>query len=205
MRSGEAVREPAGVPRTKRGWRTRRRLLDAAEGVFGREGYHRAAIFDITRTAGVGQGTFYLYFPSKQAIFVELVREMGHDMRHALRLATEAQPTRAAVEEAGYRAFFDFVARHPHLYHIVRESEFVAPEAYREWYERLADGYVEGIREAMERGEVRRLDPELVAYTLMAVGDFLGMRFLMWKGMKRVPDEVSRTIADILLRGLLPR
>ncbi len=141
---------PPGAPRTRRGWSTRRHLLDAAELVFGERGFHDAAISEITRTAGVGMGTFYLYFESKEAIFTELVREMGHNMRHHRRLATAPAGHRAVAEEAGYRAFFGFVAQHPHLYRIVRESQFVAPEAYREWYDRLAEGYVSGISAAMD-------------------------------------------------------
>ncbi|HEX6549026.1 MAG TPA: TetR/AcrR family transcriptional regulator [Candidatus Dormibacteraeota bacterium] len=193
------------VPRTRRGWTTRRKILDAAEKVFGREGFHKAAVFDIARAAGVGQGTFYLYFPSKQAVFVELVQEMGHDMRTTLRRATEGLATRAEVEEAGYRAFFDFVARHPSLYRILRESEHVAPEAHRDWYERLAEGYVHGIGAAVRTGELREVDPELAAYVLMSIGDFMGMWLLRWKGETRVPDEVVAGITDIVLRGLLAR
>ena len=46
--------------------RRARRLLDAAEQVFAELGYHDASIVKITEAAGVGQGTFYLYFASKK-------------------------------------------------------------------------------------------------------------------------------------------
>ncbi|HEY6799250.1 MAG TPA: helix-turn-helix domain-containing protein, partial [Agromyces sp.] len=52
-------------PRTARGVETRRRLLAAAERVFADHGYHEASVSRITDRAGVGQGTFYLYFDSK--------------------------------------------------------------------------------------------------------------------------------------------
>ena len=55
-----------GRPLSKRGERTRRRLLEAAESVFAELGYHDASIVKITEAAGVGQGTFYLYFASKK-------------------------------------------------------------------------------------------------------------------------------------------
>ena len=55
-----------GRPLSKRGERTRRRLLEAAEAVFAELGYHDASIVKITEAAGVGQGTFYLYFASKK-------------------------------------------------------------------------------------------------------------------------------------------
>ena len=191
-------------PRTARGWRTREKLLRAAEEVFGREGFWRASMVDITRTAKVGQGTFYLYFASKEAVLAELVRELGHQMRGRLTEAAAAAPDRAGAERLGFRAFFDFVSEHPYLYRIVRECEFAAPDVYREWYSRLGEGYTLGIAAAMERGEFRKLDPDLVATCFMAVGDFFGMRMMLWEGRKRVPPRVVETILEVMLKGLLP-
>ncbi|MED5603536.1 MAG: TetR/AcrR family transcriptional regulator, partial [Pseudomonadota bacterium] len=57
-----------GAPKTARGARTRARILKAAEHTFGTLGYHRAGISDITRAAGVAQGTFYTYFAGKEEI-----------------------------------------------------------------------------------------------------------------------------------------
>jgi AcrR family transcriptional regulator len=190
-------------PRTNRGWRTRRRILAAAERVFGRDGYHRASVVDITRAAGIAQGTFYLYFPSKEALFVELVRTMGHDMRRHLHDATLGTRGRAEAEEAGFRAFFGFVATRPDLYRIVRECQFVAPDEYRVWYERLAERYVAGLRQGASEGEVADVDLEVAAYCLIGMGDFLGMRLVLWEGRRRVPPRVIRTLMEIVRRGLL--
>ena len=73
--SGDArlVSPATGRPLTKRGEATRRRLLEAAEVVFADQGYHEASIVKITERAGIGLGTFYLYFDSKQSIFEALV------------------------------------------------------------------------------------------------------------------------------------
>src|SRR5918999_256649 len=57
---------PDGRVLSARGTRTRLRLLEAAESVFAEHGYHEASVVKITEAAGVGQGTFYLYFSSKQ-------------------------------------------------------------------------------------------------------------------------------------------
>jgi AcrR family transcriptional regulator len=203
MAESERVSLRLPPPRTSRGRRTRQKLLDAAEDVFGRDGFHRASIVDITRAAGVGQGTFYLYFPSKEALFIELVRAMGHDMRRRLHEASRTAPDRAQAEESGFRAFFDYVAEHPNLYRVVRECEFVAPEEFRAWYRRLADRYVDGLRAAAAAGQVRDLDLETVAYCLMGMGDFLGMRLVLWEGRRRVPARALRTVMEIVRRGVL--
>ncbi|MBN1944932.1 MAG: TetR/AcrR family transcriptional regulator [Bradymonadales bacterium] len=48
-------------------------LKQAAIRVFARRGYHAAKVSEIVAEAGVAQGTFYLYFPSKQALFGEIL------------------------------------------------------------------------------------------------------------------------------------
>lgn len=59
--------------------RRRERLLDAALEVFARSGYHGTRVSDIIEEAGVARGTFYLYFESKSAIFLELIdRLLAH-------------------------------------------------------------------------------------------------------------------------------
>ena len=70
---------------TEKGRVTRQALLDAAEEVFGEYSYDRASIAEITRRAGVAQGTFYVYFPDKTAAFVELVHDLNHDSATAHR------------------------------------------------------------------------------------------------------------------------
>src|SRR6478735_1850435 len=54
---------------------TARTLLDAARRVLAAKGYHGTKIVDIARTASVGVGTFYLYYPTKEALFLELVED----------------------------------------------------------------------------------------------------------------------------------
>jgi len=54
--------------------RTRAQLLEAAEQIFVRQGYHSTLVSDIVQQAGVGQGTFYRHFKSKRAV---LARENG--------------------------------------------------------------------------------------------------------------------------------
>ncbi|MCW2609363.1 MAG: hypothetical protein QOC93_678 [Actinomycetota bacterium] len=62
------------TPRTERGERTRRRLLDAARVAFARTTWARARVEDVCREARVGHGTFYAYFPNRTAILEALVR-----------------------------------------------------------------------------------------------------------------------------------
>lgn len=148
---------------------TRQALLRAAERAFGQAGFHKTTVSTITYLAGVGQGTFYLHFPSKVAIFNELVREISRGFRRRQSLAVAPFPDRRLAEVEGLRSFFQWVRDHPGAYRIVREAEFVDEGVGKWYYTRLAEGYVRGLSAAMDRGEIRRSDPEALAYVLLGV------------------------------------
>lgn len=187
-----------------KGLETRRRLLDAAERVFGELGFYDASIVKITEAAGVAQGTFYLYFSSKQQIFEELVRDLNARVRHAMQEGAAHGRDRIEAERLGFRAYFKFTAAHPALYRIIRQAEFVSPETLRYHYEKITEGYVEGLRGAMERGEVAEGDPEVLAWALMAAGEMLGMRWLLWNGRGEMPAEVLDQLDHLIGRMLAP-
>jgi AcrR family transcriptional regulator len=60
------------APRSRKGERTRARLIDAAKRVFERDGFLEARIVDIAETAQLAPGSFYHYFDSKEQIFREV-------------------------------------------------------------------------------------------------------------------------------------
>jgi AcrR family transcriptional regulator len=193
----DVVTGASGRALSRKGVETRRRLLEAAEQVFGEIGYVEASIVKITEHAGVGQGTFYLYFASKQEIFDELVRDLNRRVRHAMKEASSKGATRLESELLGFGAYFHFTTEHPALYRIIRQAEFVSPKMLRYHYDKLSEGYVEGLRAAMERGEVGDIDPEVTAYALMAAGELLGMRWILW-GDGAIPEHVSAELARIV-------
>ena len=75
-------------PQTARGQRTRSAVLKAARQTFEQRGYVDTRVVDITRLAKVSYGSFYTYFPSKEAVFAEVVEGMIQDFRATVR----AQP-----------------------------------------------------------------------------------------------------------------
>ena len=190
------------VPATARGHRTRERLLRAAENVFGERGYERSGIADIAGGAGVALGTFYLYFPDKKAVFIELVDELGTRLRHELTEATEGLEERIDIERAGLRAFFGFVTRHRALYRIVRQAEFVEEEVYRRYYTTLGGAYAAALQRAMHERQIREMDPECLAYCLMGLADFLGMRWVLWEGDNVDLDRVVDNAMEFITKGL---
>lgn len=189
-------------PATARGEATRRKLLEAAEAELGEKGFHAASVASITARAGVGQGTFYLYFPGKEDALRELVRHMGRELRRHLAEATQDAATRLETERRGLEAFVHFALDHRNLYRVVMESQFVDEAIYREYYETLAQGYARGLEAAQARGEVRRGDAETQAWALMGVAHFVGLRALWSEG---APDRHALdSVLDFLQHGLAP-
>ncbi len=191
-----------GRPLSARGERTRGRLLDAAEQVFAEFGYHDASIVKITEACGVAQGTFYLYFQSKQQIFDELVLDLNRRVRRAMSEGAAQGTTRAERERLGFLGYFRFTTEHPALYRIIRQAEIVSPDILHQHYERIARGYVAGLEEAMDAGEVVEADPEVLAWILMGIGEIVGMRWILWGDSAAVPDDVFEQMYQFLRRGL---
>jgi AcrR family transcriptional regulator len=199
---------PAGGPptgpsrRASRGRQTRRRLLDAAEEVFAELSFHDASIVRIVERAGVAQGTFYIYFRSKQQIFEELVSDLNVRLRKAMSTAASGGGSRYEAERRGFAAFFRFTAEHPALYRVIREAEFVAPDAMHRHYEKIVEGYVRALEPAMETGEVAPSDPVVLAWALIAVGQLVGMRWIVWDQRGEIPDEVFEQCMLVVRRML---
>lgn len=197
----------ARPPRTARGEETRRRLLEAAERVFVEHGYHDASMVKITESAGVAQGTFYLYFAGKQQIFDELVEDLNRRVRRAM--ASAAHNALAAdgarridAERAGFAAFFRFTAEHPALYRIIRQAEFVSPRALHLHYDRIVRGYAEALRTAIGAGEIAEADPDVLAWALIGVGEMIGMRWVLWGETREVPEHVYEEAMAFVARAL---
>ena len=182
---------------------TRYALLTAAERLFGQEGFYKTTISVITYVAGVSQGTFYLYFPSKVAIFTELVNEVNHRLRATARASICDLNDRREIEQEGFRNFFRFIRHHREAYRILREAEFVDQESGRWYYQRLAQGYVPGLCRGMEQGEIRRFDPEPLAYALLGVGHFIGLRWLFLGEREQISESTLATMLDFILHGIL--
>lgn len=189
------------APVTERGRQSRQRIVGAAEKVFGEKGYFVASISDITREAGTALGTFYVYFESKHDVFVEVLQVLSRLIRQSTRVALGHGLSRMDEEERGFAAFFALIDSHPYLYRIVRQAEFVDPQAFRTYYAGIVGGYETRLRAAMDRGEVRTLHAETLVYCLLGIGDLIGMRWPYWTG-KPIPPEVFNSMMEFIRFGM---
>ena len=195
--------EEKKTPRTERGRKTLRKLLDAAAREFGDHGFHEASISSITRRAGVALGTFYTYFDSKDEIFRALVADMSEAVKQAAREAIAPDMSALEVERAALEAFLRFAGEHKEVYRIIDEAEFVDPRSYRSHYETVGARIIERLQKGGENGAMREGLGEIEAWAVMGMNVFLGLRYAIWRG-DGDPDaaEVAEAANRMLQQGI---
>ncbi|MFT5063592.1 MAG: AcrR family transcriptional regulator [Gammaproteobacteria bacterium] len=188
-------------PATPKGQATRNKLLNAAENEIGEKGFYTSSVNGITTRAGVGQGTFYLYFHSKEDVLRELVHHMGQELRSLLTESSKGCTNRLQGEREGMRAFFEFVKQRPNLYRVVMESQFVDPEIYRDYYDSFSRGYDKVLAAAAENGELSPGDENTRGWALMGIGHFLGLAYPLWQG-ETPTEEILDSVMDFIENGI---
>lgn len=187
-----------------RGDQTKNNLFQAAEEVFGHYGFNRASIAEITRRANVALGTFYIYFKSKEDILESLVKDICHQMRKEIQMAVFSIEDRREVERVGILKFFEFARNHRAIYRLIPETEMVDAEVGKWYYQKIAKGYIQGLKKGIQAGQIRKLNPELMAYSLMGLTHFIALRWIIWNPLAKakVPSIIFNDIKVLILYGL---
>ena len=192
------------TPRTARGERTLRKILDAARDEFGQHGFSDSSIVGITQRAGVALGTFYTYFESKESLFQALVRDMSAQVAATAAPAFVGSPNALDAARDGLELFLRFAREHRDIYRIIDEAEFVDPAAYREPYETTASRITARFITARQKGEITAdlsdEELEILAWASMGANVFLGLRYSVWASAD--PKRVAAVANRLLRKGL---
>ncbi|MFY9585951.1 MAG: TetR/AcrR family transcriptional regulator [Actinomycetota bacterium] len=199
MESGKGGEPPQERALGARASETRDRLLEAAEEVFGRLGFHDASIVEITQKAQVGLGTFYRYFDSKVGAFRDLVRTRRDELRQAAKDAAAAHTTQRDMLRAAFGAFFAGIAEHRGAFRLIREAEFVDRALVLELYEFPAQDFREGVEAAMAAGALPDGDAEMLAWCASGMAEFVALRWIVW-GEGGLSDTGLNSFVDAMLR-----
>ncbi len=206
-RSGLEAASDGKAPRTARGERTLRKILDAALEEFGERGFADSSIVGITTRAKVALGSFYTYFDSKEAVFEALVRDMSMRVRDHVAPALEGATNSFDAERRALAAFLRFAAEHKQVYRLIDEAEFVDPTGFRVHYETTAERIASRLAAGHSRGEIAQdLTAEhldVLAWAIMGANVFLGLRFAIWDSAD--PNRVADVVSRLLRRGLASR
>ena len=194
---------------TARGERTRQRLIEAAEVVFGRQGFLDTKITDITAEAGSANGSFYNYFESKEEIFGVVIVRVNDRMRESLdhRAGSDATP-RDRIEHAT-RQYVKAYQANARMVVLLEQVSSITPEFKEtrlETRRRYSARTERAIRRWQEEGIVDRTLPP--RYAAEALASMVSNFCYMWLAMDNDYEEdlvvytISRMWANAL--GMAP-
>jgi len=183
-------------------------LLNAAQQVFSRKGFHAANISDVATEAGVSQGTVYHYFDSKEALLLAVFTrwETGH-LQQEIGQALLAEPTAARKLAFIARATTKRVASNVRLLqasvefwsHIPRNADI--RKGFRKMFRQMTNDIASVIQQGIDAGEFRQVDAIVMARLLVAAYDGL---VLQWLADKKSIDwqACTDTLVAVMQQGL---
>ena len=185
------------VPRALRAdaERNRRRILDAARQVFAEEGLG-VGVDSVARTAGVGVGTLYRRFPTKQDLLAAVIED------GVTRLADEVEQVESIDDpwqafESTVRAFAETIARDRGFYEVIHGTAEFIPIA-REEKLRLMESVQRVVTRAQQAGVVRK---DIVADDIGVLAQ-VAARMPRWR-IEAQPELWTRYLA-LTLDGMRP-
>ena len=189
-------------PKTARGEKTLQSIIDAAEKIFHEKGYNGSTIKDIATEANVSVGTIYIYFTDKKSIYDYLLLQYSHFIRSNIAKKTEGLTSRREIERMGLLVFLEIVRDRKHIYNIIWESLYIDKQKFQDYHMTFAKHYTKGLQQAIDEGSVKKdLDPEVVAWTLMGVSNFLGLRYVMFDNDQDL-EKIADMAMDLIEKGL---
>jgi AcrR family transcriptional regulator len=186
-------------------------ILDAARKVFARQGFRAAAVDAIAEEAGIAKGTLYLYFKSKDEIYLAALME---DVRS---LQAESQRRVGLVKDTRGKLSAYIAVR---LEHTERYADFsriffsefssvsASPASGSKEFQALLRRSVEALREILQQGlarrEIRRVPVERTAY---AIHDAMrtAMERRLLGSVKASVDEELGFLMEFLWHGIARR
>jgi AcrR family transcriptional regulator len=177
-------------------------ILAAGREVFADMGYGAASVRHIVRRTDLAAGTFYNYFPDKEAVFRALVREVGEEARRRVRAARRAARTPRAFVEDAYRAYFGFIVEDPQRAALLARNAGAIRAMFEESEGPAGVGELaEDLRAAIEAGELPALDVDYCAAAMVAVGLELGQR--LTEQQRPDVERATRFATDLFLGGIV--
>jgi len=186
--------------RQSRGEATRARLLDGGRSVFARRGYRSTRVGDIVAAAGTSQGTFYLYFDSKDDLFSQLQAEVALEFDRLAADLPALGPDPESVEDLAAWIERFLAACHRHR-PILRASTEADAAVGRDTVAAHLEPLAEALAERSGLPERRSFDPGVASLALIATLERLD--HMAGDGRLDVTDQdLARTTADMVSDGL---
>jgi len=184
----------------------RQELLTKAAEVFERQGFAQTTILDVAKAMQLSRSALYHYFKSKDEILDALVEELAGSIaeeRIQVRLKSAHSPLEKLRQLLAGNILGRMTggARFRVLEHLTAEM----PPAIRQKFDKgrrsVLDLFVSLIREGIEAGEIRQVDPKTAALAIIGIAAWTSWWYS--PSGKQSPDELANLLIDIAFHGLV--
>ena len=183
----------------------RQLIVDAATKSFSLFGYKATTMDQVAKLANVGKGTIYTFFKNKEELFDDIINSLLKDMKV---VAEKAINNENSFHENANRVLFDlleFRNSHQLTIKLFQEEREIGTQAVVEVVQRVEEviiNYMKGIiQEAIDRGEIKRCDPEITAFVMLKL--YVSLIFDWEKSHKPLDKkEISQLFELYLFKGL---
>ena len=185
----------------------RAQLLKAARKVFRAKGYNGASVSEIVREAGVAQGTFYLYFPSKKDAAVSLRNGLMETMAQAVETAVESRTSFEGRLDSMIAACFKVARRNADVLRLsfIGDDE-THPQMHSESAEHTSvlSAITDLFTDAVDAGEMEAMDPEMAARLAIGLLQHAMLEAFVF-GHGEDVDRLEQGVSALLLNALRRR
>ena len=189
------------IPKTKLGQTKMVKLLASSEELFAKNGFYATSISDICKHAETAVGTFYIYFETKTDVYRYLMERYKKEIKDRLAESIKDCTTRYDKEREGIKCFIKYAVSAPNVYNIIWGSLSIDRQLFVDYYTSFAASYS---RALMSDDDVSLPDTESIAYMLMGISNFLGLK-AMFTSMtdEQVDNMVDTTVMPALKNGII--
>ena len=147
------------------------RILEAALEVFSLKGFHPATMDEIAEKGGVGKGTLYRYFETKEKHFAELVRIRLEELGKRAGSAVDFHDNVLTMISKYIRIYFEFFDRNQRLYRLIIQEQLdlgdYSPDEYFRKVMKALPNLKRKVYEGTQQGILKDVDFQTVFYGTM--------------------------------------
>lgn len=188
----------------------RERILDAAEQVFAESGFFNARVSAIAKSAGVADGTIYLYFKSKDDVLISLFESRMERVNQSMAAVAAAESSPRAKLTAMVRHHLEMVRDHPQLAEILtielRQSSKFMKEYANPRFGEFLKLMAQEVDKGQQTGEFSDAIPAaMVARMIFGILDELALAWLLGRGENFDIERAADWVVTLVMNGLVSR
>ncbi|MBK3495973.1 TetR/AcrR family transcriptional regulator [Viridibacillus sp. YIM B01967] len=186
----------------------RQEILEAASKSFSFFGYKATTMDQVAKIANVGKGTIYTFFSNKEILFQEIVVKMIQEMKTAADKVIAVDQPFQENAHAVLMKVLEFREVHLLYAKLLEEEKELRTPAVKHMLIRIEQEIISYVAEkitiAVDKGEIRECEPELIAYLLLKAYFGFVADWGATHDFELSEEKIASLFQDTIFRGLLP-